>query len=343
MSPLLASLPFLNIPLAYIGPGAGFALGGSFLFAFAGILLAVVAVLAWPVRVLLRSLRGRGKRRKGAAGRVVVLGLDGFDPVICKKMMDSGDLPHLSALKKEGGYRPLLTTYPAMSPVGWSTFATGVDPSGHNIFDFLSRDLVTHLPVLSSTRLHQRPARSLGPIALPGGGPRFELLRRSKPFWKTCAETGLASTILRVPITFPPDKFGGKLLSAMCVPDLRGTQGTFSHYTTAKARGSHQGSRTTGGVRLELQENGSNQFSSVLTGPDLPDGSGSMTLPVEVTVGVGAGAPPVDFRHFKTISIFQNRKWTFRLFLGPGCPKLTASAKFESPLSSRAFRSTSLL
>jgi len=232
MSPLLASLPFLNIPLAYIGPGAGFALGGSFLFAFAGILLAVVAVLAWPVRVLLRSLRGRGKRRKGAAGRVVVLGLDGFDPVICKKMMDSGDLPHLSALKKEGGYRPLLTTYPAMSPVGWSTFATGVDPSGHNIFDFLSRDLVTHLPVLSSTRLHQRPARSLGPIALPGGGPRFELLRRSKPFWKTCAETGLASTILRVPITFPPEKFYGIQLSGMCAPDLRGTQGTFSYFAS---------------------------------------------------------------------------------------------------------------
>ena len=38
----------------------------------------------------------------------------------------------------------------------------------------------------------------------------------------------MPSTILRVPITFPPEKFGGKLLSAMCVPDLRGTQGTFT-------------------------------------------------------------------------------------------------------------------
>lgn len=284
MPTLIATLPLLSIPLAYIGPGAGFALGGSFLFAFVGILLAVVAVLAWPVRVVLRSLRGRGKRRAGSASRVVVLGLDGFDPVICKKMMDAGDLPNLSALKEEGGYRPLLTTFPAMSPVGWSTFATGVDPSGHNIFDFLSRDLVTHLPVLSSTKLHNRPARKLGPIPLPGGGPRFELLRRSKPFWKTCAETGLASTILRVPITFPPDKFGGKLLSAMCVPDLRGTQGTFSHYTSAEARSDEQGTRTTGGVRLELQEKGSGVYSSVLTGPDLPDGSGSMTLPVSVVV-----------------------------------------------------------
>src|SRR5207248_1458535 len=34
------------------------------------------------------------------------------------------------------------------------------------------------------------------------------------------------------PITFPPEKLRGVLLSAMCVPDLRGTQGMFSYYTT---------------------------------------------------------------------------------------------------------------
>ncbi|MCP4290859.1 MAG: nucleotide pyrophosphatase [bacterium] len=272
----------ISAPLAYIGPGAGFALGGSFLFALAGILLAFVAILAWPVRVFLRSLRGRGKRQTGAAKRVVVLGLDGFDPVICRQMMDAGDLPHLTSMKTTGTYRPLQTTFPAMSPVGWSTFATGVDASGHNIFDFLSRDLVTHLPVLSSTKLHKRPARKLGPINLPGGGSSFELLRRSKPFWKTCAETGLASTILRVPITFPPDKFGGKMLSAMCVPDLRGTQGTFSHYTSVKAHSPE--TRTTGGVRLHLKESSPGVFTSVLTGPDLPDGSGCMTLPVSAEV-----------------------------------------------------------
>ncbi len=288
--PLLSAVSLdLFIPLAYIGPGAGFALGGSFLFAFIGILLAVVAVLAWPIRVLIRSVRGRGKLGPHAAKRVVVMGLDGFDPVICRKMMDEGQLPHLTALRQEGGYRPLLTTFPAMSPVGWSTFATGVDPSGHNIFDFLSRDLVTHLPVLSSTKLHQRPKRSFGPITLPGGGAHFELLRRSKPFWKTCAEIGLPSTILRVPITFPPDKFGGKLLSAMCVPDLRGTQGTFSHYTSPQCSSSEavqasKGQRTTGGVRLGLEQKADNCYESFLTGPDLPDGSGSMTLPISVQV-----------------------------------------------------------
>jgi predicted AlkP superfamily phosphohydrolase/phosphomutase len=274
-------IPFLfqiQIP-AYIGPGAGFALGGSFLFALAGILLAFLAILAWPVRVAVRSVRGRGRRR-GAARRVVVLGLDGLDPVITRRMLDEGKLPNLARLKETGGFRPLGTTFPAMSPVGWSTFATGVDASGHNIFDFLGRDKATHLPVLSSTRLHRGGRRYLGPIRLPDRGAHLELLRRSKPFWKTCAENGLASTILRVPITFPPDRFGGKMLSAMCVPDIRGTQGTFSHYTEPGQQAAP--GQTTGGQRFELESDGPGRWRGQLPGPD--GVHGTMTLPVTVEV-----------------------------------------------------------
>ena len=261
MTDLLASLPPLThlnvlhgVMPAYIGPGAGFALGGSFLFALAGILLAFLAVLFWPVRVVIRALKGRGRLKNARARRVIVLGLDGLDPNLCRQYMAEGKLPNLSRLQKEGTFRPLGTTWPAMSPVGWSTFSTGTDPSGHNIFDFLNRDMATHLPILSSTRLNKTAPRKLGPLHLPGGGQKFELLKRSKPFWKTCAEAGIESSILRIPITFPPDKFGGRMLSAMCVPDLRGTQGTFSHYTEPGFTSDEE--RTTGGVRLELEPDG---------------------------------------------------------------------------------------
>ena len=56
----------------------------------------------------------------------------------------------------------------------------------------------------------------------------MRLLRKSKPFWNVLSKYGIFSCILRVPITFPPEKLRGVLLSAMCVPDLRGTQGMFS-------------------------------------------------------------------------------------------------------------------
>jgi len=265
---------------AYIGPGAGFALGGSFLFGLAGFFLALMALLFWPVRVVIRAVKGRGRRKNARARRVVVLGLDGLDPGLCRRYMAAGLLPAFSRLRDEGTFRPLGTTYPAMSPVGWSTFSTGTDPSGHNIFDFLNRDLASHLPILSSTRLNRTKPRRLGPLHLPGGGHPFELLKRSKPFWKTCAEAGVASSILRVPITFPPDRYGGKMLSAMCVPDLRGTQGTFSHYTEpGLAEADEQ--RTTGGVRLELRPQPEG-FGADLIGPDRPDGSGEYLAPIAV-------------------------------------------------------------
>ncbi|MBK7048687.1 MAG: alkaline phosphatase family protein [bacterium] len=279
----LTFLAALHPVPAYIGPGAGFALGGSFLFALAGILLALLALLLWPARLAIRSLRGRGRRKGARARRVVVLGLDGLDPVLTRRWLDEGQLPHLDALRREGGFRPLGTTWPAMSPVGWSTFATGVDASGHNIFDFLTRDRLTHLPTLSSTRLRRAPARKIGPFTLPGGGHPFESLKRSKPFWTTCAEAGVATSILRVPITFPPDRFGGKLLSAMCVPDLRGTQGTFTEFREPAATGTAETAMTTGGVRLLLERDG-DAFTGRLPGPDAPDGSGPLTVAVTVAV-----------------------------------------------------------
>ena len=56
--------------------------------------------------------------------------------------------------------------------------------------------------------------------------------RKSRTFWQILGQRQIASTILRVPITFPPEKFNGRMLSAMCTPDLLGTQGTFALYTT---------------------------------------------------------------------------------------------------------------
>ena len=158
--------------------------------------------------------------------------------VLVKQGLREGRLPHLRRLAGQGGFRPLSTTTPAMSPVAWSGFATGVDAGRHNIFDFLNRDLHTCLPVLSSTRLEPsgRVLR-LGSWRLPLGKPRFELLRRSKAFWQVLGEHGVKATVLRVPITFPPEKVDGQMLSAMCVPDLRGTQGTFSWYSADPDQG----------------------------------------------------------------------------------------------------------
>jgi predicted AlkP superfamily phosphohydrolase/phosphomutase len=202
-----------HFAFAYIGPGAGFAFLGSFLTLVVSVLAGIASLLIWPFRWL-RSLL---TRRKALTKKLIFLGFDGLDPAVTERLMEAGRLPHFTRLKELGGYRRLRTTFPALSPVAWSTFATGVNPGKHNIFDFLNRDLRTYAPELSSAKVTRKSV---------------EMRRRSEPFWKILGRSHVAGTILRVPITFPPETFNGRLLSAMCTPDLRGTQGSFSHFTS---------------------------------------------------------------------------------------------------------------
>ncbi|MBW2264362.1 MAG: alkaline phosphatase family protein, partial [Deltaproteobacteria bacterium] len=148
----------------------------------------------------------------------MILGLDGIDPTLCRKLMDEGRLPNLSSLADSGTFKPLGTTTPPVSPVAWSSFMTGCNPGRHAIYDFFTRDPRTYLPVLTSTKISGvEKFFKLGKLRIPRGKPSIRLLRRSKPFWTTLGEQGVMSTVIRVPITFPPDKFNGLMLSGMCV------------------------------------------------------------------------------------------------------------------------------
>jgi predicted AlkP superfamily phosphohydrolase/phosphomutase len=231
---------------AYIGPGAGFAVVGSFLVMFTALLSGLLAIFTWPVRYIIRAIRGRRAFARSRVKKFVVLGLDGMDYTLTEKFLAEGKLPNLAELRDKGCFKPLATTIPSMSPVAWSSFQTGVNPGKHNIFDFLTRDKHTYMPKLSSVDI-KGPRRkiSLGKYQLPLGKADIRLMRKGKPFWKTLGEHGIFSSVIRVPITFPPERFHGVQLSGMCVPDLRGTQGMFSVYTSsAEAAAEHTGGET---------------------------------------------------------------------------------------------------
>ena len=260
-----AVLFVLAAPLsAYIGPGAGFAFLSSFLVLFLTFVLALFSFLSWPFRFLWKAVRGQRAFKKSHVDRVVVLGLDGLEPTLAEKFMAEGKLPNLARLKKEGTYARLRTTTPAISPVAWSSFMTGAEPSKHNIFDFLSRDPRTYLPDLSSARIG-KPKRTLrlGKYLVPLSKPEVRGLRKSVPFWKLLGEKGIACTVLRVPITFPPEKFKGHLLSGMCAPDLKGSQGTFAFFT----EDSDKVRRHEGGVAVLVRREGT-VIRTEISGPE---------------------------------------------------------------------------
>ncbi len=155
--------------------------------------------------------------------KVIVIGLDGLEPAIVEAMMERGELPHFARIRDSGFYTRLATTYPAQTPVAWSSFATGTNPGGHGIFDFIRRDPQTYQPDLSLSRF-ERPRNVFG-------RPRVINLRRGVPFWQLLTEAGIPCTVLRCPCTFPPDPVSGRMLAGMGVPDLRGSLGTGTFYT----------------------------------------------------------------------------------------------------------------
>ena len=271
--PLASSLVFLAIvlgepaaALAYIGPGAGVALLSSFAVLLVTILVAVLSLLVYPFRMLWRAIR-RKKPPKSLVRRLVFVGFDGQDPRLTDRFLAEGKLPNFERLAKQGSYSRLATTFPALSPVAWSSFSTGTNPGKHNIFDFLDRDLRSYLPRLSSTAMGEvERFLKIGRWRIPLHKPELRLLRKSKPFWSILGEHNIWSTVLRVPITFPPDKFHGAQLAAMCVPDMLGTQGTFLLYTTRTADQEFK----EGGLRYELKRaSGSvERYETALEGPE---------------------------------------------------------------------------
>ena len=107
--------------------------------------------------------------------KVIVIGLDGFEPKLVEGLFARQELPNLARLRAQGSYARVRTTYPAQTPVAWSTFATGVNPGSHGIFDFIRRDPRTYLPDLSFNRYEQKNA------FLP---PKAINLRRGETVWE---------------------------------------------------------------------------------------------------------------------------------------------------------------
>ena len=261
----------------YIGPGAGFVFGGTFIALLAALFSGLLSIFLWPIRMLRRTITGARAYKDAKVRRIVYLGLDGLDPKLAERFMAEGKLPNLQKLADGGHYSRLRTTFPCLSPVAWSCFATGGNPAKHNIFGFISRDPRNYAPELSSSKVRP-PSRTIKLFGkeIPLGKPEVEMRRKSVPFWKLLGEHDIHSTILRIPITFPPEKFNGHLLSAMCTPDLRGTQGSFTFLSTAYDKPDE-----TQGLRLPLKRVG-DKVTGELWGPPSPDGDGSLRLPFTI-------------------------------------------------------------
>lgn len=228
----------INVILGYIDPGSGFTLfsfGGwlaAILAGFLGFFLAffrkifnflkkhrrfaIIIVISAILAVVCTNIFMKNQQTSFNC-KIVILGFDGLSPKIVEAMMAEGKLPAFKKLAQTGSYRHLATTNPAQSPVAWSGFITGKNPGKHGIYDFVARDPKTYKLKLS-----------LSDVA--DGRPKPVL--KSKGFWHYTSEKRVPAVILECPMTFPAQALYGRMISGMGTPDILGTEGTFSFFTT---------------------------------------------------------------------------------------------------------------
>ena len=113
--------------------------------------------------------RGSGP---GAAADVVVLPMNQVEAgrailrahgeqlagVIIDPLIKAGRMPHFASLTARGTRTRLLTISPTLSPVIWTTIATGVKPERHGIVDFTAINHETGEAVPVTSNLRRVPA-----------------------------------------------------------------------------------------------------------------------------------------------------------------------------------------
>lgn len=282
----------------YVDPGTGFVFvqNTSFLW---GIILGLIGTLffffrlffkffkkfIWILIILLAVLIVGGviMHKPVSSKKVIVLGIDAMDPKITEQLMLEGRLPNLSYLKIVGAYSHLKTTIPAESVVAWTSFATGLNPGSHGIFDFIMRDPQNYLPYLS-----------LNEVSTTEGKIRIRIRRKGLTFWDILSKNRVPSYIFFCPNTFPPDAFLGKMLCGMGVPDISGTMGKFSFYTTKALAEEDKDSRG----KIIYVESKNNIIKTRIYGPKVFSGSSisESTIPLRVILAPDGKSISIEFQ-----------------------------------------------
>ncbi len=221
-------------------------------------------------------LGGVNRVSKALGKKVIVIGIDGMDPRLCRSMMNEGLMPNMAKISVAGGFSSLGTSTPPQSPVAWANFINGSGPGSHGIFDFIHRhphepcapffsaaetlpgegywEVGNHRLQLDFWPFNHKPAKTV-------------LKRQGVPFWDYLDAEGIPSTFYDLPSNYPPSpsQHGHhRCISGMGTPDMLGGYGTYQHFSEdAPADGLDEG----GGKRRRLVFDG-DSAQATLVGPE---------------------------------------------------------------------------
>jgi len=153
--------------------------------------------------------------------RTILVGFDAFDPVIFERLQNEGKALNLGKYVDSGGYSPFQVTNPPQSEVSWTSIATGMNPGGHGIFDFVHRNPATYglyvslLPTKSSLL-----------------GTQFIPPHSTETIFEAAVKDGYQATSLWWPATFPARlQSPVRTIPGLGAPDIFGQLGVGISYS----------------------------------------------------------------------------------------------------------------
>ena len=201
--------------------------------------------------------------------KTIILGFDSFDPAVFEDMAGQNKLKNLSKFVDAKGYSRLEVCSPPQTEVSWTSIATGADPGGHGIFDFVHRDPSTYAPYVS-----------ILPMKKSAIGEQFVPPYIAKTLFEEAAEMGYPATALWWPAMFPArPELPVNTLPGLGTPDIRGQLGVGTLFSTEDEKKSK-----TAVTRFESTSK--SRYAALLNGPQVQSKAGPQpaTLPVTLEI-----------------------------------------------------------
>ncbi len=130
--------------------------------------------------------------------RVLIIGIDGGTWDVLGPACDRGLMPNLNRFRTEGAWGVLNSTHPPITPAAWTTLMTGMNPGHHGVPGFFDYDLDKKQTSLTNSS-------SI----------------RKETLWQKLARHGNKVVVVGVPMTYPPLKVNGILVSGLGTPSTR--------------------------------------------------------------------------------------------------------------------------